>query len=359
MADLSDLRESVARFIAAATRRLWWLQSLRRLQVAALLSLLAATLAAGTHVLLVALPAWPVLSAVLTPFLLAGLAALAARPTAQQTAWWADRNLAGVSLFSTWQDFLLARDAPASARAQLGLQMRTAAALQHSSAQLATLRVPGQWRLFWLMASCALFCGLVALLDGRQPPPPVAANAAAAGATPADAAPTAATARDELRRALLTESRNAAATNAAAGVRADTAPPDGEPDRQLARSRAARNAAAAAGDGAATGGLGAGTGRGGAPMPAASANPAPQLTERLRRIAGSLPEGFDGAESGSGFTHAGGEWFAEDRDFDRRQAHLARRVAPAYAAARPASRGLSLPAIELMRRYAASQEPSR
>jgi hypothetical protein len=79
----------------------------------------------------------------------------------------------------------------------------------------------------------------------------------------------------------------------------------------------------------------------------------------LRRIAGSLPAGFDGAEAGNGFASAGGELSAEDRDFDRRQAQLARSVAPADAAARPTLRGLSLPAVELMRRYTASQETSR
>jgi hypothetical protein len=359
MADVSDLGESVTRFMAAAMRRLWWLQALRRLQLAALVSLLAAALAAGTHTLLVALPAWPALLAVLTPILLAGLAALAARPTAQQAAWWADRNLAGAALFSTWQDFLLARDGPASARARLGLQTRTAAALQHSSAQLAALRVPGQWRLFWLIVSCALLCSLVALSDGRQQQPAVAANAAAAGETPADAAPTAATARDELRRALLTEARNPAAKNAAADAPTNTAPPQDEPDSPLARSRAARNAAASAGDGAASGGLGAGTGRGGAPLQAATSTPAPQLTARFRRIDGTLPTGFDGADAGNGFATTFGTLSADDRDFDSRQAQLARRVAPADVAARQTLRGLSLPAVELMRRYAASQESSR
>jgi hypothetical protein len=355
---LSELEKSVAQFVAAAVRRLWWLQSLRRLQTAAGVSLLAAALAAGTHTLLVALPAWSVLLAVSTPVLLAGLAALAARPTAQQAAWWADRNLAGASLFSTWQDFLLARNASASARAQLGLQTRTAAALRQSSAQLATMHTPGQVRLFWVSASCVLLCGIVLLADGRRRQPPIAASVVAAVKSQTDAVPTAATARDELRRALLTEARDPATRHPSADA-ASEPPTDDDPGSQLARSRGARTAATASGDGAATGGLGAGTGRGRSSTLTTAKIADPQLTERFRRIGGTRDSGFDGAADGEGYASSFGALLGADRDYDSRQALLARRVAPADAATNTLVPALNPSAIELMRRYAAIKEPLR
>lgn len=356
---MSELDKSVAKFVAAAARRLWWLQSLRRLQLAAAVALAAAALAAGTHTLLVALPAWPALLAVSMPFLLAGLAGLAARPTAQQAAWWADRNLAGASLFSTWQDFLLARNTSASARAQLGLQARTAAALQHSSAQLATLRIPGQWRLFWLSASCVLFCSIVVLSDGRQRHTPVAAGVTADGEAQADPAPTAAAARDELRRALLTESRGPTASSPAADAATDPSPPDNDAGSQLARSRSTRTAVTAASDAAATGGLGAGAGRGQSSTQAATPVVDPELTERFRQIGGTRASGFDGTDDGNGFASSAGGLLGADRDYDSRQAQLARRVAPADADTHFSLRTLDASALQLMRRYAAIEEPLR
>ena len=345
--------------MAAAARRLWWLQSLRRLQTAAGVSLLAAALAAGTHTLLVALPAWSALLAVSTPVLLAGLAALAARPTAQQAAWWADRNLAGASLFSTWQDFLLARSASASARAKLGLQTRTATALRQSSAQLATMHTPGQVRLFWVSASCVLLCGIVLLADGRRRQPPIAASVVAAVKSQTDAVPTAATARDELRRALLTEARDPAAKHPSADAASEPPPPDDDPGSQLARSRSARTAATASGDGAATGGLGAGTGRGRSSTQTTAMIADPQLTERFRRIGGTRDSGFDGAGDGEGYASSFGGLLGADRDYDSRQALLAHRVAPADAATNTLVPALNPSAIELMRRYAAIKEPLR
>lgn len=345
--------------MAAAARRLWWLQSLRRLQLAAAVSLAAAALAAGTHTLLVALPAWPALLAVSTPILLAGLAALAARPTAQQAAWWADRKLAGASLFSTWQDVLMAGNASASARAQLGLRTRTAAALQHSRAQLAALHITGQGRLFSLSASCVVFCSIVALADGRQRQPPISASVAAAGQAHVDAAPTAATARDELRRALLTEARDSAARSPAGDAATDPAPPDNDPDSRLTGSRSARTAATAAGNSAATGGLGAGAGRGRSSTQAAAANSNLQLTERFRQIGGARQSGFDGADEGDGFAASFGGLLRADRDYDSRQALLARRVAPADTATHSLAPALNPSAVELMRRYAAIKESLR
>ncbi len=354
---MNDLQKSVQSFVAAAIRRLWWLQSLRRLQIAAATSALAAALAAGTHILIVSLPAWLVLLIVPTPWLFATLACLAARPTAQQAAWWIDRDLAGASLFSTWQDFLLAGGASASARAQLGLQTRTAAALHKSSAQLAALSMPGQWRLFWLAASCVLFCCIVVMANGRQLQPPKAAGVAAVAASQADPGPIPSTARDELRRALLTESRDSATQGAAADLPADSAPPEDDPGSQLVRSRETRTSVTAGSDAAATGGLGAGAGLGRSSLQTAPANPNLQLTERFREIGGVPELGLDGADDRNGFASSVGGLLGTDRDYDRRQAQLARRVAPATGAAHSSLRALNPSAVELMRRYVAIKEP--
>lgn len=350
---LSNNDALVAGLLLKARRRLWGIESQRRLQIASFVALGAAALTAVVHEFWRALP--QISGALITgaPLLAAIVFSLARRPTLAQTAEWADRMLAGAAFFSTYQEHVLAAAPVGPSRAVAALRDRGATACEPAARALTGVRIPGVARLVVLLSSATLLAMATQIGAGRDEKQASASMATAPLADPATSPVE--EARRELRAALQTTLPDSVANR---DLRGQPAPAiadlydKSEPGARAAQPGATRTAAtASAGSGTQTSGAGATV----APAASDNAASAVDLRAAFRRIDSNPQRAGAGLDSDSREAFDASVSLFADADYDRRQASLARGVAAASKALSPTMTGVPQAAERLLERYQANK----
>jgi hypothetical protein len=350
---LSNTDALVARLLRKARWRLWRIESQRRLQAASFVALGGAAALAAIHGFWRALPPGAGAIVAVAPLLAAVVLSLARRPTRAQTAAWADRTLSGAAFFSTFEEHILTGAAGGQSRAVAALRNRAAAACEPAARALAGVRIDGVVRLI-VVLGCTVLLAMATRVDTGRDAQEESLSVATAPLTDT-ATRQMEEARRELRAALQSTAADSAANRDLGGppVPAITDSKDqGAPGGRAARPGAMRTGTTVS---ASSGTQTSGAGSTAAPARSDNAASAVDLRAAFRRLDSNTQRAGAGSDSEKreAFDALGRP--LADADYDRRQALLARRVAPASKALAPSMAGVPQVAAQLLDRYQANK----